>query len=481
MPNNVPICSPRGLHSLRLLLCFPALQAHLDALILFAIAAVREVMGAALHVKLPTGLEVRERTIVKISYETSKSSGALQWLSKAHTHGKDFPYLYSQCQPIYARALVPIQDMTTAKFKYSATVVSKFPVLLSALCVSPPVDGPAHDGKIVGEDFITYTYNQPIPIPPYLIAIASGNVCYRAFPQYRDQQWKTGVWAEPGQLESAYWEFSEDTPRFLATAEALLTLYEYGVYNLLVLPPASLYGGMEHPCLTFLTPSMFLCIAYPSIKTFNHISLAVVTGDCTLVDVVIHEITHSWFAVEEESRVRSGKQREWNGRGSGVYGWETEGEEDIWEVDLDFAGLDPDSPDAGLESEMTMEEIMEWRYFEAKKEKELGNVAFRKGDYNAAAKHYESAHTVEPELPHYQLNLAAVHIKFNHWIEAEKACTTALSQHCNKAIQDLCVALKVQPTNAEALAKQVSLLPPDRLLPKSRPKSNSNWGHVGLA
>ncbi|KAF9463241.1 hypothetical protein BDZ94DRAFT_1259460 [Collybia nuda] len=242
----------------------------------FSIAAVREVMGAALHVKLPTGLKVGERIIVKISYKTSKSSGALQWLSKEHTHGKDFPYLYSQCQPIYARALVPIQDTTAAKFKYSATVVSKFPVLLSALRISPPVDGPAHDGKIVGEDFVTYTYDQPIPIPPYLIAIASGNVCYRTFPQYQDKQWKTGVWAEPGQLESAYWEFSEDTPRFLATAEALLTPYEYGVYDLLVLPPASLYGGMEHPCLTFLTPT-------------------VVTGDRTLVDVVIHEITHSWF------------------------------------------------------------------------------------------------------------------------------------------------------------------------------------------
>lgn len=74
---------------------------------------------------------------------------------------------------------------------------------------------------------------------------------------------------------------------------------------------------------------------------------------------------------EEESGVRSGKQREWDGRGSGVYGWETEEEEDIWEVDLDFGGLDPDEPDGGLESEMTMGEIMEWRYFKAEKEKEL--------------------------------------------------------------------------------------------------------------
>jgi hypothetical protein len=73
---------------------------------------------------------------------------------------------------------------------------------------------------------------------------------------------------------------------------------------------------------------------------------------------------------EEESGVRSGKQREWDGRGSGVYGWETEEEEDIWEVDLDFGGLDPDEPDGGMESEMTIGEIMEWRYFKAEREKE---------------------------------------------------------------------------------------------------------------
>ena len=71
---------------------------------------------------------------------------------------------------------------------------------------------------------------------------------------------------------------------------------------------------------------------------------------------------------EEESGVRIGKQREWDGRGSGIYGWETEEEEDIWEVDLDFGGLDPEE---GVDAEMTIGEMMEWRYLRAEQEKEL--------------------------------------------------------------------------------------------------------------
>lgn len=32
-----------------------------------------------------------------------------------------------------------------------------------------------------------------------------------------------------------------------------------------------------------------------------------------------------------------------------------------------------------------------------------------------AVKYYEVAHAVEPELPHYQLNLAAAHIKLSKY------------------------------------------------------------------
>ncbi|CCO33323.1 leukotriene-A4 hydrolase [Rhizoctonia solani AG-1 IB] len=140
---------------------------------------------------------------------------------------------------------------------------------MSALCLSPPSNDSVHEGKEVGVEL-------PIPIPSYLIAIASGNVIYKPFAAVSDRPWKTGVWTEPEQMDAAFWEFSKDTSSYVLQAENILTPYEFGVYDLLLLPPSFPYGGMENACLTFVTPTLL-------------------TGDRSLVDVVAHEISHSWF------------------------------------------------------------------------------------------------------------------------------------------------------------------------------------------
>ncbi|KAF9231129.1 hypothetical protein BU15DRAFT_56546 [Melanogaster broomeanus] len=190
---------------------------------------------------------------------------------------------------------------------------------------------------------------------------------------------------------------------------------------------------------------------------------------------------------EENSGVRSGKQREWDGRGDGVHGWETVEEEDVWDLDLDFTGneSEEEANPGSTVPEMTIAEVMEVRYLRGEKEKELGNAAFRRGDFELAVRHYQAAHAVEPEMPHYQLNIAAAYLKLNNWIEAENACTTALSQHrsikgyyrrakarrmigrTDEAIKDLRAALRIQPSNTEALEEMLSLLPPDRSPPPS--------------
>ncbi|KAK7041806.1 Leucyl aminopeptidase yscIV [Paramarasmius palmivorus] len=242
----------------------------------YSLKPKHEVMGSALHIPLPSGLKKDSTVKVTVRYQTTKSCTALQWLDKQQTQGKSFPYLFSQCQPIHARALAPVQDTPSVKITYSANVTSVLPALMSAIRTSPPSDGPAHDGKVVGKDAVTYSYKQPIPIPSYLIAIASGNVVYRAFPRLEDKEWTSGVWAEPELIDAAYWEFSEDTARFLAAEEKISGPYRFGVYDLLVLPPSFPYGGMENACLTFLTPTLL-------------------TGDRTLVDVIAHELTHSYF------------------------------------------------------------------------------------------------------------------------------------------------------------------------------------------
>ena len=62
----------------------------------------------------------------------------------------------------------------------------------------------------------------------------------------------------------------------VSIGERLFGPYVWGRYDLLVMPPSFPYGGMENPTLTFVTP-------------------ALLAGDRSLIDVVIHEIAHSWF------------------------------------------------------------------------------------------------------------------------------------------------------------------------------------------
>lgn len=44
----------------------------------------------------------------------------------------------------------------------------------------------------------------------------------------------------------------------LKIAEDLGGPYVWGQYDLLVLPPSFPYGGMENPCLTFVTPTLLV-------------------------------------------------------------------------------------------------------------------------------------------------------------------------------------------------------------------------------
>ncbi|KAH9920341.1 uncharacterized protein B0H18DRAFT_1025042 [Fomitopsis serialis] len=225
----------------------------------FTLGPSHPVMGAALHVPLPSGLKVGNTVKSTIHYSTTKDCMALQWLDKEQTQGKTFPYLFSQCQPIYARSLAPLQDTPSVKIVHLLRERSStIPVLLSAIRASPPSDGPAHDGKVIGKDVVTYTYNQAM--------------CYRV---PRSRQSGAGV-AEPEFVDAAYWEFGDAINNFMLKAETVLPPYRFGVYDVLVLPPSFPYGGMENACLTFLTPTLLV-------------------GDRSLVDVVVHELSHSWF------------------------------------------------------------------------------------------------------------------------------------------------------------------------------------------
>lgn len=216
--------------------------------------------GSELRINLPSHAPDKNAFKIKIVYSTSPKSSALQWLLPEQTAGKKHPYLFSQCQAIHCRSLIPIQDTPSIKAPYSAVVSAskEFVVLMSAL----------RDEQVEKGTNIIHKFRQPVCMPSYLIAIAVGSL------ESRDVGPRTKVWSEKELVEKAEYEFAE-TEKMLSTAEDLCGEYVWSQYDLLILPPSFPYGGMENPCLTFVTPTLL-------------------TGDRSLVDVVAHEIAHSW-------------------------------------------------------------------------------------------------------------------------------------------------------------------------------------------
>ena len=215
------------------------------------------ILGRRLRVELPAGCPS-----VRIEYATTPEALGLQWLTPSQTEGKRHPFLFSQFQSIHARTMIPLQDSPKARITYHAdiTVPEPLAVVMSA--------GPS--GVVQGSErgYRTFSFEMPQPIPPYLLALAIGEI------ESRDLSPRSRVWAEPGTVEAAAWEFAE-IEGMIRTAESLFGPYEWDRYDMLVLPPSFPYGGMENPRMTFLTPTLL-------------------AGDRSLVDVVAHELAHSW-------------------------------------------------------------------------------------------------------------------------------------------------------------------------------------------
>lgn len=227
----------------------------------FAVEQRDALFGSPLTIILPQMLKLDQTITVTIVFETTQHCTALQWLEPTQTAGRQLPYVFTQCQAIHARSLLPCQDTPSVKITYSAelTVPVAFQAVMSAIRTNESISA---GSKIC-------SFRQATAIPSYLIAFAVGNLVGKKVGP------RTTVWSEPEIIDAAAAEF-DDTERFVAAGEALLTPYEWGVYDLLVLPASFPYGGMENPCLTFVTPTLL-------------------AGDKSLVDVIIHEISHSWM------------------------------------------------------------------------------------------------------------------------------------------------------------------------------------------
>jgi leukotriene A-4 hydrolase/aminopeptidase len=199
-----------------------------------------------------------ETKSVKIDYSTSPDAAAVQWLKPEQTAGGKHPFLFTQSQAILARTWVPCQDTPGVRMTYEATIrVPKG--LIAIMSAENPTEANA-DG--------VYRFRMPQPIPSYLLALAVGDLEFRAFSD------NSGVWAEKPMIDASHYELV-DTPKMIEAAEKLYGPYRWGQYDVLVLPPSFPFGGMENPRLTFATPT-------------------ILAGDRSLVNLVAHELAHSW-------------------------------------------------------------------------------------------------------------------------------------------------------------------------------------------
>jgi leukotriene-A4 hydrolase len=222
----------------------------------FELGPTDPIVGTRLRVTLAPGVER-----LSIDYTTSRHATALGWLMPEQTASKQQPYLFSQCQAIHARSIVPLQDTPRRRVTFAAWL--DVPEALVSLMAARFVERrPAGPGRASDH------FEMPEPIPPYLLALAVGNLVSREIsPRVR-------VWGEPGVVDAAAREFAGVEPMIVA-AETLFGPYDWERFDLLVMPPAFPYGGMENPRLTFLTPT-------------------IIAGDRSLVNVVAHELAHSW-------------------------------------------------------------------------------------------------------------------------------------------------------------------------------------------
>jgi aminopeptidase N len=221
------------------------------ALTPYTLGAADAILGAPLTIELPDGA-----TSVRVQYYTSPNASGLQWLEPEQTAGKKFPFVFTQSEAIHARSWIPLQDTPGVRVTYSAHIRTP-PKLLAVMSAE-------HVATEKGD----YSFQMKQAIPSYLIALAVGDLRFKALGR------RTGIYTEPSVIAKAAFEFA-DTEKMVETTERLYGPYRWGRYDILVLPPSFPYGGMENPRLTFATPT-------------------VLAGDRSLVSLIAHELAHSW-------------------------------------------------------------------------------------------------------------------------------------------------------------------------------------------
>src|SRR4051794_5511072 len=146
----------------------------------------------------------------RIRYRTAPAAMALHWFNQS---------VYSQCQPIYARTLVPLPDSPSSRIAWQAHLD-------------------------VPEGLVALVSASERPMAPYLFAFAVGDYVARELSP------RSRVWAAPALADEAARALG-DVERTLVAAERLLGRHPWQRFDVVIAPPSFPHGGMENPQLAF--------------------------------------------------------------------------------------------------------------------------------------------------------------------------------------------------------------------------------------
>ena len=212
-------------------------------------------LGQRLRITLPE----RRPKRVRIEYRTGPQASALQWLEPAQTTSGQRPFLFTQAQAINARSFVPCIDSPGVRITYDAVI--HVPPGMVAVMGARARRGRSRQGSL------PVPHARVDPALPDRTGRGGDRVPARGSSDGRLRgarpSWTARHPSSPTWRRCCRWPSpsAAGTPGDAGTS--------------IVLPPSFPFGGMENPRLTFATPT-------------------ILAGDRSLVNVVVHELAHSW-------------------------------------------------------------------------------------------------------------------------------------------------------------------------------------------
>ncbi len=194
-----------------------------------------EPYGSALRIILEDGVQNGKSVQLEMTTETTKDCTAIQWLTPAQTRS-EHPYMFTQCQAIHTRSVFPCQDTPDVKGTVTFNIESPSPVIASGIATGVKDVGKKADGTIASK---SYTFEQNIPIPSYLFALASGDIAKAPIGP------RSVVATGPKELKAAQWELEESTERYIETVEVCTALHNIASIALMQCPENCLSVSMD--------------------------------------------------------------------------------------------------------------------------------------------------------------------------------------------------------------------------------------------